>query len=182
MATSPESVVMFALWSGNVLSQSFYMDDIDFIVAEASADITFENDADHSSEWKDAFPLNAIKSNEQSHDGMYSAKFAFTGAAGELGTILHAAPARDPWILPQGCKKVGVWLYTDKESDSLLFSAASSSFGAYDVFKDVEVKLKQGWNYVEADVADGITQIVQFSLYTIGGTSAVYMDSISFIK
>ena len=182
MATSPESVVMFALWSGNVLNQSFYMDDIDFIVAEVSADITFEDDADHSSEWKDAFPLNAIKSNEQAHDGTYSAKFAFTGAAGELGTILHAAPARDPWILPQGCKKVGVWLYTDKESDSLLFSAASSSFGAYDVFSNVTVNLKQGWNYVEADVADGITQIVQFSLYTIGGTSAVYMDSISFIK
>ena len=183
MKTTPASVLQFNLWSGSVLNQSFYMDDINFIVEEAAAaDITFEDDADHSSEWKESFPLNAVKSDEQAHDGTYSAKFAFTGAAGELGTILHAEPARKPWILPDGCKKIGVWLYTDKESDSLLFSAASSSFGTYDVFSNVRVDLKQGWNYVEANVADGITQIVQFSLYTIGGTSAVYMDSVSFIK
>ena len=185
MAITPASVVQFALWSGNALNQSFYMDDISFIVEEKAADITFENDEDHSSEWKDAFPLNAIKSDEQAHDGKYSAKFVFTGAAGELVTILHAAPARTPWAVPSGCTKIGVWLYsatgTEEARNSLLFSAASSGFATYDVFLNVQVNLKEGWNYVEVDLAAGTTQIIQFSLYTIGGTSAVYMDSLTFI-
>ena len=185
MATTPASVVQFALWSNSVLNQSFYMDDVSFIVEEKAADITFENDEDHSSEWKEAFPLNAIKSDEQAHDGKYSAKFVFTGAAGELVTILHAAPARSPWLLSAGCTKIGVWFYsstgTDEAMNSLLFSAASGSFGAYDVFLNVQINLKEGWNYVEVPVSAGATQIIQFSLYTIGGTSAVYMDSVTFI-
>lgn len=185
MKKSTESVVLFSFWSSSRLNQSFYMDDINFIVEEKTADITFETDEEHSSEWKDSYPLNAVKSDEQAHDGTYSAKFVFTGAAGELCTILHAQPARTPWAIPSGCTKIGLWLYsstgTEEAKNSLLFSAASSNFGTYDVFADVSVNLKEGWNYVEVALAAGTTQIVQFSLYTIGGTAPVYMDSVTFL-